>query len=166
MKRFDVSLALVWPAAQSQVYTELNQLAAERLIEVKAKGPRGRKLYTLTDSGLAELRRWLVEVEPRRDRRNEVLLRVFFLGALSKEQAVNYLRQVEADATMDRTELGSLDASITWDEDSLSVYGRLVLEFGYRLHAMRREWARWAIEQLETSHQGQSSRANPKASAM
>jgi PadR family transcriptional regulator, regulatory protein AphA len=148
MKRF--ALALVWPAAQSQLYTELNQLADEKLIEVAATGPRGRKLYALTDSGLAELRRWLVESEPRRERRNEELLRVFFLGVLDQEQAVGYLRKLEADANTDSAELTTLDTSITWDEDSLSIYGRLAMEFGHRLHAMRRDWARWAIEQLET----------------
>lgn len=150
MKRFDLALTLVWPAAQSQLYTELNALADEKLIEVTATGPRGRKLYALTDSGLTELRRWLVESEPRRERRNEELLRVFFLGVLNQEQAVDYLRKLEADATTNSTELTALDASITWDEDSLSVYGRLAMEFGHRLHAMRRDWAHWAIEQLET----------------
>lgn len=150
MKRFDLALARVWPAAQSQLYTELNQLADEKLIEVTATGPRGRKLYALTDSGLTELRRWLVESQPRRERRNEELLRVFFLGVLDQEQAVSYLRKLEADASTNSAELTALDASITWDEDSLSIYGRLALEFGHRLHAMRRDWARWAIEQLET----------------
>ena len=150
MKRFDLALGLVWPAAQSQLYTELNQLADDKLIEVTATGPRGRKVYALTDSGLAELRRWLLETQPRRDRRNEELLRVFFLGVLDHQQAVGYLRKLEADASTDSAELTALDASITWDDDSLSIYGRLAIEFGHRLHAMRRDWARWAIEQLET----------------
>ena len=105
MKRFDLALGLVWPAAQSQLYTELNQLADDKLIEVTATGPRGRKVYALTDSGLAELRRWLVETEPRRDRRNEELLRVFFLGVLDQEQAVGYLRKLEADASTDSEKL-------------------------------------------------------------
>jgi PadR family transcriptional regulator, regulatory protein AphA len=150
MKRFDLALARVWPAAQSQLYTELNQLADDKLIEVIATGARGRKLYALTDSGLAELRRWLVETEPRRERRNDELLRVFFLGVLNHQQAIGYLRKLEADASTNSAQLTALDASITWDDDSLSIYGRLAMEFGHRLHAMRRDWAQWAIEQLET----------------
>ena len=152
MKRFDLALARVWPVAQSQLYTELNALADEKLIEVTATGPRGRKVYALTACGLVELRRWLVEGQPRRERRNDELLRVFFLGVLDHEQAVGYLRKLEADAGTNSAELTALDASITWDDDSLSIYGRLAMEFGHRLHAMRRDWARWAIEQLETAH--------------
>lgn len=152
MKRFDLALARVWPAAQSQLYTELNALAADKLIQVTATGPRGRKVYALTDSGLTELRRWLVDSQPRRERRNDELLRVFFLGVLDHEQAVGYLRKLEADASTNSAELTALDASITWDDDTLSTYGRLAMEFGHRLHAMRRDWARWAIEQLETAH--------------
>ena len=75
---------------------------------------------------------------------------MFFLGVLDQEQAVGYLRKLEADASRDSAELTALDASITWDEDSLPIYGQLAMEFGHRLHAMRRDWARWAIEQLET----------------
>ena len=143
-------LARVWPAAQSQLYTELNQLADDKLIEVTATGPRGRKVYALTNSGLAELRRWLVDSQPRRERRNDELLRVFFLGVLDQQDAVGYLRKLEADANTNSAQLTALDASIAWDQDSLSIYGRLAMEFGHRLHAMRRDWARWAIEQLET----------------
>lgn len=150
MKRFDLALARVWPAAQSQLYTELNQLADDKLIEVTATGPRGRKVYALTDSGLAELRRWLIETTPRRERRNDELLRVFFLGVLDHQHAVDYLRTLEADAHTTSAQLTALDAAITWDQDSLSIYGRLAMEFGHRLHAMRRDWARWAIEQLQT----------------
>jgi PadR family transcriptional regulator AphA len=74
---------------------------------------------------------------------------VFFLGVLDHEQALGYLRKLEANASTASAELTALDASITWDDDSLSIYGRLAMEFGHRLHAMRRDWARWAIEQLE-----------------
>jgi len=150
LKRFDLALARVWPAAQSQLYTELNQLADDKLIEVTATGPRGRKVYTLTDSGLAELRRWLLDSQPRRERRNDELLRVFFLGVLDQQQAIGYLHTLETDASTNSAQLTALDASITWDHDSLSIYGRLAMEFGHRLHTMRRDWAQWAIEQLET----------------
>ena len=58
MKLFDVSLANVWPATQSQLYSELGKLAEAGLIDVSAEGPRGRKEYTITEKGRAELRRW------------------------------------------------------------------------------------------------------------
>src|SRR4029077_10208862 len=80
LKVFDRSLAFIWPATQSQLYGELNRLADDGLIEVTHQGPRGRKDYSITSTGRAELERWIVDVEPDRIRRNEAMLRVFFLG--------------------------------------------------------------------------------------
>lgn len=149
LRRFDISLATVWPATQSQVYSELRRLADAELIEVSAEGPRGRKEYTLTQAGLAELRHWLTETEPQRNYRNEVLMRVFFLGVLTKQQALDYLSGLAAQAAKEQQELAALDASITWDDDSLSSYGRLAMEYGHRATALRHEWAQWATQQIK-----------------
>ena len=97
MQLFKVSLHNTWPATQSQIYTELGKLADAGLLSVTARGPRGRKEYSLTDDGLAELRRWLLETEPE-PHRNEPMLRVFLLGALTRDQAREYLTYLEKRA--------------------------------------------------------------------
>jgi DNA-binding PadR family transcriptional regulator len=148
MKLFDSSLANVWPATQSQVYGELAKLAGSGFLEVAAEGPRGRKEYAITESGLAELRNWLIDTEPERNRRSDSLLRVFFLGVLSRVEAVTYL-SLEADrAAREHAQLERLEASVDWGDDRISVYGRLALEFGLRMTAMQEEWAQWAREQV------------------
>ena len=53
LKRFEQSMANVWPATQSQLYGELNKLSDTGLIEVSAIGPRGRKEYRVTAGGPA-----------------------------------------------------------------------------------------------------------------
>ncbi|WP_457029192.1 PadR family transcriptional regulator [Kitasatospora sp. P5_F3] len=148
LKSFDTSLANVWPATQSQIYTELSKLADAGMISVTAEGPRGRKEYTLADAGLAELRHWLTETKPQRNTRSEVLLRVFFLGVLTPEQARGYLAELIELSEQAHENLRHLDESIDWDGDSLSVYGRITLEYGLRFNAMRREWAEWAVGQI------------------
>jgi len=96
LKRFEISLANVWPATQSQLYSELNRMADAALVKVAAEGPRGRKEYAITDAGMAELRHWMTEVEPDRPRRSDMLLRVFFLDLIPPAEAIAYLhRQVE-----------------------------------------------------------------------
>ncbi|NJP43044.1 PadR family transcriptional regulator [Actinacidiphila epipremni] len=148
MKLFDSSLANVWPATQSQVYGELGKLAGAGLLEVAAEGPRGRKEYAITESGLAELRSWLIDTRPDRTRRSETLLRVFFLGVLSRVEAITYL-SLEADrAAAEHEELEGLEASVDWGDDQISVYGRLALAYGLRLTAMQQEWAEWARGQV------------------
>lgn len=148
LKRFDTSLATVWPATQSQIYTELTKLAAAGLIAVAAEGPRGRKEYVLTEDGLAELRHWLTETRPQRNTRSELLLRVFFLGVVEPGQARAYLAELTEMSEREHAELEELTRAIDWDDGDLSVYGRIALEYGLRFNAMRGEWARWAAGQI------------------
>ncbi|WP_035840322.1 PadR family transcriptional regulator [Kitasatospora azatica] len=148
LKSFDTSLANVWPATQSQIYTELTKLADSGMISVTAEGPRGRKEYTLTEAGLAELRHWLTETKPQRNTRSELLLRVFFLGVLTPEQARGYLTELIEMSAQEYEGLRRLDESIDWSDDNLSAYGRITLEYGLRFNAMRREWAEWAVGQI------------------
>ncbi len=151
LKLFDTSLANVWPATQSQIYAELNKLADAGLIDVSAEGPRGRKQYTLADEGLAELRHWLTEVEPQPVRRSDVLLRVFFLGVVTREQAHAYLSGLARTNAEDYKELLELERTIDWSDGDLSTYGRIAMEYGLRFHTMRLEWAEWAADQLKGS---------------
>ncbi|MEU9137420.1 PadR family transcriptional regulator [Streptomyces sp. NPDC048404] len=148
LKLFETSLATAWPATQSQIYTELTKLADTGLITVAAEGPRGRKEYALTDEGLAELRHWLTETKPQRNTRSDILLRVFFLGVLTPEQAHGYLAEVIELSDQGYQSLRRLEESVDWDDGSLSVYGRIALEYGLRFNAMRREWAEWAAGQI------------------
>jgi PadR family transcriptional regulator AphA len=148
LRIFRLSLNNTWPATQSQVYTELTKLAEAGLLSVTAQGARGRKEYALTDAGLAELRHWLLETEPDLHPRSEGLLRVFLLGALTRDQAREYMAWLAKRSVEDVAALEALEASIDWNDDDLQVYGRLVLEFGKRLSTMSEEWAKWAATQI------------------
>ncbi|MET9066428.1 PadR family transcriptional regulator [Streptosporangium sandarakinum] len=149
LKIFNVSLANVWPATQSQVYAELGRLADAGLVEVVAEGPRGRKEYALADSGRAELRHWLTEVAPTRTGRSDTLLRVFFLGQVESGQARTYLRRLAETAAGAERDLAALGDAVSAEEDDLAFYGRLALEWGLRFNAMQREWADWAERRIE-----------------
>jgi DNA-binding PadR family transcriptional regulator len=148
LKLFETSLANAWPATQSQVYTELAKLADAGLITVGAQGPRGRKEYALTDAGLSELRRWLTESTPVQHTRSDLLLRVFFLGVLTPEQGREYLRWLAEVSARGHERLRAVEESVDWEDDNLSVHGRIALEYGLRFNAMRREWAEWAARQI------------------
>ena len=91
LKHFHASLASVWPASHSQIYPELARLRAEGLIRQASTGPRGSKIYELTDKGLFEVRRWLREEDPDHSVRNEAALRIFFLWLLEPREAAAYL---------------------------------------------------------------------------
>ncbi|UNO40896.1 helix-turn-helix transcriptional regulator [Streptomyces sp. MST-110588] len=150
MKLFDASLSHVWPATQSQVYGELNKLTAAGFVEVVAHGPRGRKEYALTREGLSELQQWLVEVEPSRPQRHDMLLRVFFLGVLTPLEARMYLLHQAERAARARTGYQQVLDGADWDDEMISVYGRIALEYGLRMTAMQEEWARWAADEINS----------------
>jgi PadR family transcriptional regulator AphA len=148
LQTFNTTLANVWPATQSQLYGELGRLTDAGLLSVSEQGARGRKEYSITEAGRAELVHWLADTEPNRVRRSESLLRVFFLGNLTHEQATGYLQE-EADISRQRLEhLLTIERLAAWEADDLAIYGRLALEYGKRLMAMQLEWSQWSIEQL------------------
>lgn len=149
LKRFERAMASVWPATQSQLYGELGKLESAGMIHVQAEGPRGRKEYEITDAGLAELRHWLIEVDPGGPPRSAGLLRVYFLGSVSPEQARGYVATMGEAGREREKRLDELEGSIDWGDDNQSVYGRLVLEWGKRFSVMQREWAEWAVKQIE-----------------
>src|SRR3569833_508681 len=104
LKRFDVSMANVWPATQSQLYGELNKLANAGLIEVTDIGPRGRKEYRVTEAGRQDLLRWMTNPQDDPPYRSAELLRVFLLSEMTPEQARAYMKSVaeHADAELTR----------------------------------------------------------------
>ncbi|MBO0769344.1 MAG: PadR family transcriptional regulator [Solirubrobacterales bacterium] len=146
-KQFERSLSFVWQATPSQLYAELNGLADAGLISADPPGPRGRKLYRITQDGREELTRWLSETSPARGVRDEALLRVFFLWVLPDGAAQEYLRGEAARASAYLETLRELEASIEWDDSGFDRYGRIVLEHGLRLAAAHAEWAEWAAAQ-------------------
>lgn len=149
LKVFDQSLAFIWPATQSQLYGELNRLADDGLIIVSDEGPRRRKEYTITDAGRAELRHWLTDVEPDRVRRNDAMLRVFFLGTLTPDDAKAYLEREAAVHEGLEQLLSEVARNTDWEAATFNRYGRLVLESGIRYARTQAEWARWAAGKVD-----------------
>jgi DNA-binding PadR family transcriptional regulator len=146
LKHFNSSLAFVWPATQSQLYTELNRMADDGLIEVSTTGRRNRKEYAITPTGREELHTWLRDVAPERTRRNDAMLRVFFLWTLPPQEARTFLeREANAYQSM-RDQLTRLRDTLDWDQTPFDLCGRLALEAGLRTAATYRDWAEWALD--------------------
>ena len=90
--RFNTSLRHVWFASQGAIYAEVNRLEADGLVAPSETGPRGRTTYTVTDTGLSELRNWLL-APPKREPRSEFVLRTFSLWLLDDDEALVFLVQ-------------------------------------------------------------------------
>jgi len=86
------SVGFIWAPARSQLYAVLKRLAAAGLVRgrhvVQADRP-GKRIFGITEAGMATLRDWLDRVEPLApEDRDGVLLKLFF-GAFGDQQAVH-----------------------------------------------------------------------------
>jgi len=153
LKHFEESMANVWPATQSQLYSELNKLSDGGLIEVSAIGPRGRKEYQITDDGRAELVRWVTSPQDDPPFRSAALLRVFLLGLIPAEQARTHLEGMAAHSDAEIARLSELRESLTCgravNPSDEAFFGLAALDYGLRLNAMQAQWARSVIDHLE-----------------
>ncbi len=149
LKRFELSMANVWYATQSQLYGELNKLADAELIEVSDIGPRGRKEYRITTAGRAELVRWINDPVDDRPVRRPDLVRVFLLGQLAPKDARRYATRFAKHAAAELKRLEQLSDSLDFGESDTDFYGRAALEFGLRDAAMEAEWANWLVTAID-----------------
>ena len=149
LKRFEYSMANVWPATQSQLYGELNKLADSGLIEVSDIGPRGRKEYRVTEAGRADLLRWMTNAQDDPPYRSAELLRVFLLGEMPPGQARAHIQAVADQADAEHKRYEQLRDSVDWDDSDGDFYGRAALEYGLRAQAMEADWARWLITEID-----------------
>jgi DNA-binding PadR family transcriptional regulator len=155
-RRFDDVLGAVWPAGHPQIYGELRKLVTDDLIAIDSTGPRGRTAYKVTDAGLAEVRRWLTEVDVDHTMRVEPLLRSVFFWLLSPEQLRAHLdaeaEHYERLATMYRQVADAKDRGDFGDGPQTRSL-RLTVEAGIRLSEALNEWAVWARERVEKDPQ-------------
>ncbi|MCV7430202.1 PadR family transcriptional regulator [Mycolicibacterium bacteremicum] len=143
LKRFEVSMANVWPATQSQLYGELNRLADHGLIEVTEIGARGRKVYQVTEAGRGELLRWITNPQDDPPYRSPELLRIFLLGELPPAEAAAHVRGLAEYAESELARLTALRDSLRCAETEGDFFGLAALQYGLRFQAMQAEWARW-----------------------
>ncbi|WP_248965488.1 PadR family transcriptional regulator [Sphaerisporangium perillae] len=93
-KKFERSINHVWQAGHSQIYPELAKMVIDGLVTVGAEGARGRKTYTITREGTAEVRRWLTERTPTEATRSESALEAFLLPLLDGPEALAALARM------------------------------------------------------------------------
>jgi PadR family transcriptional regulator, regulatory protein AphA len=96
VKYFDGTVAFVWSAPHSQIYPELRRMENDGLVvaDVVRRGERARKrVYSITDAGVAELHRWETELTPYPAGRDPYRLKAAFFEWGSLDAARRQLRE-------------------------------------------------------------------------
>ena len=157
-QRMKVPVSFFWHAQRSQIYPELARLEAQGLVthrRVEQLDRPAKKVYSITENGLAALRRWVtepVEAPPR----NEFVLKVYSLWLAAPEQALAFVRaradrhaeQLAAlEAARERLECEAGAALQQVDSPLFASYATLQAGIGYARWAA--DWCRWLADQLD-----------------
>ncbi len=130
-----------WSASAGSIYPLVQRLERAGLLksEHSAHGKRERRLYTITSTGMRELRAWIgppLRPEAVSVSHDPLRSRVRFLGALTPAQRTRWLRA--AAAALDTIE----EQIRAWDSAhaALDVYAAHMTICGVSDLAARREW--------------------------
>jgi PadR family transcriptional regulator, regulatory protein AphA len=148
---FDVSVNHFWPADQAQIYRTLDKLAEGGLVESQLKIQTDRpnsKIYHITETGRAELLRWLMQDHPMPDHREAFLIQLYFARHLSADQVrARLLHQLEQHHAM-LTYYHQCHAQVDWEGNGWH-YQRFTLEFGIRFETMYCDWLNHCLSEIE-----------------
>jgi DNA-binding PadR family transcriptional regulator len=151
---FDDCIAHLWPADQAQIYRTLDKLEAQGWIictvEIQHERPN-RKVYCITEAGVAELTRWLQTHQPSPILRDPLLAKLYFAAQLPNEAIVHLLEQEfearrEKLAECEALNVPSLDAPTVSREQKLH---RLVLDLVTRREQTYLKWLQEAIKIIQ-----------------
>src|SRR5437588_542621 len=97
-RAFDTSTGCaVWSAPSSQIYPMLRKMEEAGFIEVESqiRGTRlERRVYSITEAGLAELRDWVGAPQDTVVKRDPILLQALFLDLIEPEVAAKVLEHL------------------------------------------------------------------------
>jgi DNA-binding PadR family transcriptional regulator len=155
-RRFEETFAQVWPAQHPKIYSELNRLAVEGLIEVDSRGPRGRKAYRITDAGLAAIRTWLADGEVDHTLRSESILRAAFFWLMEPGELQAHLdreRRYYTEAAAFYRDLTAAKDRGDFGDTPQTRALRVAAEAGVRFFQAMADWATWAADRPAPSAQ-------------
>jgi PadR family transcriptional regulator, regulatory protein AphA len=142
----DNSTRFFWTASYGQIYPQLKKLSEAGLVEGvdASQGDRKRTRYAITREGEAELRNWLRKPPEAAEMREEGLLKLFFSGALEREEAVETLRAMRRRRLELSERLSAMEPEKM--EDVKDPFPLIVLRAGIEFNDWFAEWC----ERMET----------------
>jgi DNA-binding PadR family transcriptional regulator len=156
-KAFDNSIQHFWPADQSQIYRTLARLAERELAEVEVVHQEerpARKVYSITEAGQEELRRWLLAPLPPSEPRHPELIQVFFAGQLDDDEILALFereaeRWREALARYDQVPEASAKYVQQIGSPRETYFWLLTLECGIKSAEAQLAWLESVIERIQ-----------------
>jgi DNA-binding PadR family transcriptional regulator len=143
----------IWSADLPQIYRTLNRLETDELVSVLEddNSARGRKIYTISETGRSELQAWLEEDFEPVTIRDPVLLRIFFGNKIPsprlREQLASYREQLIA-LNSEYAEINTMLQGIS-NHQSDAFYWLMTLDLGLRANAVMIDWLNDCLATLD-----------------
>ena len=96
---FDLRTGGTWPLNVGQVYSTLERLERDGLVDRSGSDEEGRIRYTLTDAGSAEVRSWLITPVQRQATRDELAMKLAIAATLPGV-AIADIIQIQRSSTL------------------------------------------------------------------
>lgn len=153
------STANFWRESYGRIYPALQQMQKAKLVHAEAvnaagkrsKGPKPRKVYSLTAAGEARLHAWLGVTPHRQPQRNELLLKLFFGDHAKPEvlraQVLAWQQSYVEDVKRYEEKLAHLEATCA-DVPALPFW-RMTLSYGIQEAIMVINWCAQTLEELK-----------------
>jgi PadR family transcriptional regulator, regulatory protein AphA len=154
----DHSTAHFWHAHHSQIYTTLRQMEQDMLVTsqfIYDEGQPNRRVYTITEAGKTELKRWLdqpmLEMSAVKD---DFLVRLFFSA---QRDPVDIQTEVKLQLELHQQKLAAYHAIGDIDENVKlhpqlkrdAAFWRLTLDMGIRYEEMYIAWLKDTLQMIE-----------------
>lgn len=152
-KRIEGSIGRFWDAGFGQIYPALRRLSDEGLVTSETQRHEGRpdkRVYSLTEKGRLELRKWLEEPAAKEYVRYEILLKLFFGGLVGAERNIPTIKEFRRRYEVALKDLDSFEQNLrrVLDESEDHLYYLLTVRFGQHVYRAYLQWADEAIELL------------------
>ena len=157
-RNLQLPVGYFWQANHSHIYPELARLEAEGLVrhEVVLQEPRpSKKIYSMTDAGYKALQQWVSTPGEAMVPRDELLLKVFSLWLIERDQAITLMRAQEQRYLEQLAHFETIQASLAAefgaalrDPESPAFCAFATSQCGLLRARSQLDWCKWLLKQL------------------
>lgn len=153
---FRDSLSHFWTAQTSQIYRELQTMEKAGWISqthVQQTDRPDKNVFSITQAGRDELRRWLREDNLAVSLKNPIMMKAFFMGELSPDEGISFFKALlDTPVFPDGGRSASANADmykLAVDNPEKAIWWKFTIEYGRMYERMQREWCERCIHELE-----------------
>lgn len=154
---FKDSLSYFWQAQTSQIYRELQTIKKNGWATdetVAQDGKPDKKVFTITENGKEELKRWLTEDTVSLEMRSPLMMKTFFRGEFSLDENIDFFERLQNDSyafayKMSVTPPDTDKYAKLINDPMKALYWKMTMEYGVMYSKMYRQWIENCIKQLE-----------------